>query len=61
MTVWAAYANFEEDMKGSIEVGKLADMVVLKQDIMDIDIHQVPQVDVVATLVDGAIVYKLPN
>ena len=61
MTVWAAYANFEEDMKGSIEVGKLADMVVLKQDIMDIDIHQVPQVDVVATLVDGTIVYKLPN
>jgi predicted amidohydrolase YtcJ len=61
MTVWAAYANFEEDMKGSIEVGKLADMVVLKQDIMDIDIHQVPQVDVLATLVDGAIVYKLPD
>ena len=61
MTLWAAYANFEEEIKGSIEVGKLADMVILKQDIMNIDIHGVPQVEVIATIVDGNIVYRASN
>tara|TARA_B110001452_G_scaffold261125_1_gene259535 strand:+ start:39 stop:1667 length:1629 start_codon:yes stop_codon:yes gene_type:complete len=61
MTLWAAYANFEEEIKGSIEVGKLADMVILKQDIMNIDIHEVPQVEVIATIVDGNIVYRASN
>ena len=61
MTLWAAYANFEEEIKGSIEVGKLADMVILKRDIMNIDIHEVPQVEVIATIVDGNIVYRESN
>ena len=46
---------------GSIEVGKLADMVILKRDIMNIDIHEVPQVEVIATIVDGNIVYRESN
>ena len=61
MTLWAAYANFEEEIKGSIEVGKLADMVILKRDIMNIDIHEVPQVEVLATIVDGNMVYRASN
>jgi len=58
MTIWAAYANFEEEIKGSIEVGKMADMVILKEDIMEIDINTVTNIDVVATIVDGVIVYR---
>ena len=58
MTIWAAYANFEEEIKGSIEVGKMADMVILKEDIMEIDINTSENIDVVATIVDGVIVYR---
>ena len=58
MTIWAAYSNFEEEIKGSIEVGKMADMVILKEDIMEIDINTVTNIDVVATIVDGVIVYR---
>ena len=58
MTIWAAYANFEEEIKGSIEVGKMADMVILKEDIMKIDINTVTNIDVVATIVDGVMVYR---
>jgi len=61
MTLWAAYANFEEEIKGSIELGKYADMVILKQDIMNLDIHKVPQVEVIATIVNGDMVYRAPN
>lgn len=53
MTIWAAYSNFEETEKGSIEVGKFADFVILDQDIMTIDIHQVPKTKVEATYVNG--------
>lgn len=58
MTIWAAYANFEEEIKGSIEVGKMADMVILKKDIMEVDINTVTNIDVVATIVDGIMVYS---
>ncbi len=53
MTIWAAYSNFEEHEKGSIEVGKFADFVILNQDIMTIDIHKVPQTKVEATYING--------
>lgn len=58
MTIWGAYANFEENEKGSIEVGKFADFVVLNGDIMKIDINNVPQVKVVQTFVNGEQVYQ---
>lgn len=53
MTIWAAYSNFEEEEKGSIEIGKMADFIILDQDIMKIDIHKVPQTKVLATYVNG--------
>ncbi len=53
MTIWAAYANFEEAEKGSIEVGKLADFILLDQNIMEVDIQKVPKTKVLETYVDG--------
>ena len=44
MTIWAAYSNFEEDEKGSIEPGKFADFVILSDDIMTISSEEIPNV-----------------
>ena len=53
MTIWAAYANFEEKEKGSIEKGKVADFIVLDQDIMQVDSKLIPKTKVMATFVGG--------
>lgn len=53
MTIWAAFSNFEETEKGSIEVGKLADFIILDQDIMAVEIHKVPKIKVVANYING--------
>ena len=57
-TLYAAYASFEENIKGSIEVGKLADFVVLDEDILKIDPVKIKDVNVVMTIFDGDIVYQ---
>jgi predicted amidohydrolase YtcJ len=57
MTIWAAYGNFEEEEKGSIEPGKFADFVILDKNIMEIDIDQVPETKVLGTYVNGEKVY----
>ncbi len=57
MTIWAAYANFEEEEKGSIEVGKLADFTILDTDIMQIDEAEIPKTKVLATYINGEKVY----
>ncbi|MEC3965215.1 amidohydrolase [Flagellimonas halotolerans] len=44
MTIWAAYSNFEEDEKGSIEPGKFADFVIFSDDIMTIPAEEIPNV-----------------
>jgi len=44
MTIWAAYSNFEEKEKGSLEIGKWADFTIFSEDIMTIDIDKVPYV-----------------
>jgi hypothetical protein len=58
MTLYAAFAGFEEQLKGSLEVGKLADMVMLENDIMTIPVQKLRNVKVLATISGGKIVYK---
>ncbi|MEO9511677.1 MAG: amidohydrolase [Flavobacteriaceae bacterium] len=53
MTLWAAYSNFEEDEKGSIEVGKFADFVILSDDIMTIPIDAIPNLRAEQVFVAG--------
>lgn len=58
MTIWAAYSNFEENEKGSIEVGKFADFTVLDRDIMTIPEDSIPKTKVVATFINGKKVFS---
>lgn len=53
MTIWAAYSNFEENEKGSIEVGKLADFVILDKDIVTVKAREIADTKVVGTYVNG--------
>jgi len=53
MTIWAAFSNFEENEKGSIEIGKSADFVILDKDIMEVSLEEVPNVIVLETYVNG--------
>lgn len=57
-TLNAAYASFEEKIKGSIEVGKLADFVVLSEDILTIDLVKIKDVFIEMTVFNGEIVYE---
>ena len=58
MTILAAYANFEEEEKGSLEEGKFADFVILNKDLMTIDDKDIPKTKVLATYVNGEKVYE---
>ncbi|MGV8815504.1 MAG: amidohydrolase [Gelidibacter sp.] len=53
MTIWAAYSNFEEDEKGSIEKGKFADFIILDKDIMTAGLSDIPNIKVEKTFVGG--------
>jgi len=57
-TLNTAYAAYEEDIKGSIEVGKLADLVVLSDNLMTMDPDGIKDVEVVATIVGGRVVFE---
>ena len=56
-TVGSAYAQFDEKIKGSLEPGKLADLVVLSRDIFHIDPVQIEDTHVDLTIFDGRIIY----
>ncbi|GAC1587292.1 MAG: amidohydrolase [Ginsengibacter sp.] len=58
MTIWAAKSNFEEKEKGSIEVGKVADFIILDRDIMKVDLNQILSTKVVMTFLNGEKVYE---
>jgi len=58
MTIWGAYANFEDKEKGSIEAGKVADFIILDRDIMRVSEKRILKSRIVATFLDGNIVYS---
>ncbi len=60
-TLGAAYASGEEKEKGSVTLGKLADLVVLSQDVFDIPPQEILNTRVLATIFDGGIVYGDDN
>jgi predicted amidohydrolase YtcJ len=57
ITIWAAYSNFEEKTRGSIEAGKFADFVILEKDIMKVPEAELREVQVLRTVLGGETVY----
>jgi predicted amidohydrolase YtcJ len=58
MTIWAAKSNFEENEKGSLEKGKMADMVILGTDLVKAPESSLLQAVVVKTYLGGELVYE---
>ena len=56
-TINAAFAGFDETIKGSLAVGKLADITVLSKDIMTIPEDEIPSTQVLYTIVGGKVVF----
>jgi predicted amidohydrolase YtcJ len=57
-TLGAAYAGRREKTEGSIEPGKLADMIIVSQDIFEIDPHKIAKTKVLETIVGGRVVFQ---
>ena len=57
-TIWAAYSTFEETVKGSLEEGKLADLVVLSDDYLTVPEERIKTITPLLTMVGGKIVFK---
>ncbi len=60
-TSLAAFAGFEEDIKGTLTPGKLADITVLSKDILTVPEEEIPTTEVVYTIVGGKVVYTRPS
>lgn len=56
-TINGAHASFEEDIKGTLEVGKLADLVVLSENLFEVDPEKIKDIQVEKTIIGGKIVY----
>ena len=59
MPIWTAYQHFEESTEGSIEVGKLADFVILSRDPTKGDVETIDQIKITETIKEGGTIYKL--
>ncbi len=57
-TLWPAYAAFQEDELGTIEVGKRADLTAFDIDLMTVPADRIPQGRAVLTVVDGRVVHR---
>jgi predicted amidohydrolase YtcJ len=57
MTCWPAYQHFEEDTKGSIKVGKLADFVILNKNPIGETAENIKNIQILATIKEGKIIY----
>jgi predicted amidohydrolase YtcJ len=58
ITEWSAYQHFEEDIKGTLEEGKLADMVILDKNPLRVSEEEIKNIVVLATYKEGKQVYK---
>ena len=61
MTSWAAYSNFEEKEKGSLEKGKFADLIILDTDLLNCNESQILKAKVISTFINAEKVYSLKN
>lgn len=59
ITIWSAFQHFEEDKKGSLEAGKLADLVILDQNPLKVEPDAIKDIVVTETIKDGISIYKL--
>lgn len=57
LTCWAAYAQFEENIKGSLEAGKLADFIIIDRDVMKCEVRDIITTRVLQTVIGGQTVY----
>jgi len=57
-TMGPAYLTFDENNRGSLEVGKWADMVVLTEDILSVDPVRIREIGIETTIIQGEIVYS---
>ena len=57
-TIWPAIASFQEDVKGTIEVGKLADFSIFDQDLMSIPEDKILESENILTVVSGKVVFQ---
>ena len=58
MTIWAAYQHFEEAIKGSLEVGKQVDMVLLGADPLQVEPQFIKDIKVLETINNGKSIYS---
>jgi predicted amidohydrolase YtcJ len=58
ITEWSAYQHFEEESKGTLEVGKLADLVILDLNPLKVDMEKIKNILVLQTIKEGSTVYK---
>ena len=58
LTLWAAYQQFEEQNRGSIEVGKMADFVILDRNPLKVPLLELADLKVVETIKEGQSIYK---
>ena len=58
ITEWSAYQHFEEDRKGTIEVGKIADLVILNANPLKSELNDIKDIIVLETIKEGVTVYK---
>ena len=61
MTIWAARYAYEEDEKGSLEPGKLADFIITDKDLMQMPVEEIPGLPIRQTYIGGELVYSLYN